>query len=1648
LPFDGVIIIDIPVDNGRMKMKRIIFSLLLLLLLFPLGAAAKSDAPYQEVTGTNNWKYTMDISEMEEGTYNFIIRATDSAGNESLVGPYNFRVDPNSDLPVAAFSYPSAGSRAGGVLNVVGTAYDDDAVGLVEIKIDEGPWNRAQGRDFWSYLLNTQDIPDGEHMLTIRPQDINGIYGEEVSVNFILDKFAPANNLISHSSGVLLSGRNTIEGIITDANGISSLELSQDGGESYEELRLSFDKKTDEYAFSFNFDSRDIDDGSYIYWLKSQDTTGSIAILPFQFYVDNQGPELNLISPVVDQFYRGLVPMAGSVLDQIGVKSLHYYTSENKDPIEIPLTPGNPYWAYDGDFSQVRGDRIDITFVLEDLTGNISDYKERVELDKEGDRPVLQWFYENGEVFHGGKVELLGALLDDDPAGILRFSLDRSEITELSVDRVFRLQLTDIAPGDHKLEVTPVDSFGIEGETVELEFRMAQAAPQLEFQSLLKGDEMFSWNPGMELDPQVNSTITGFINSVEKPTLYMISEQPDIGVSEEGTLSLKAATEGEGWTFSIPVKKGSLPGLYKYNLRALDSYGQEDYLSTAFYVQEIILADDGKTVQGLRNNQPDGLFLTEQNPDDQGFIHVSENHSISGWVKGGSISSLELDKEATFLRLTPNGSSFTIESRGEGYISGVTITVKLTGGNEYTIRNLNIKTDLQGPRLTDWQDNPWESGQQWWKSEELNIQGLFEDSNGVKQAFYSLDGETFRPMERGDSNVSQSDETEGVSSDSVGNFSFNQTIGLNSLETGFFILTLKAVDTAGNEQLLYYPYFKDNQVEDILQLTPAEEDIVIRETTLVFRIPESEDILRAEFSTDGETWIPVELQNDILIKGINLQDYETIIPENTNQESDAAPEADGTAIEPTPTIASSDLVFRLTDRSGNQKEVSPSFIIDREADKPVLVVQTPLQDGTIIDDFEVSGYVLDNDSIDALLYRVDGQGDFQESPGGNTYNIEIVAASLIEGNHYIEVQARDLGGNLSEIIQRDFKVSHLEPESLVTYPLVEDVVKEVVEITGESSDLNGISKVYISLNNGRNFNLMEGTEQWSYRFDSRLLDDGAYSFLIKALDGAGVEGIYVSLVNIDNSPPLLELDFPAEGSSFTDNVRVEGRLRDDNITSLNLMVEQNGTVLEERVMELAQVIKTELDTSAYEPGTYTVRLEALDSAGNSSFVSRIIQKATEVDTRELTISFPRKGSEQGPDFLLEGQLTGLENPGAVAIYRDGAMIGSADVSSSGWFEYPEDALVLSQGEHIYEAVYLGGSEEELRSEEWPLTLMNTGGWITMDSIHSGEFVRDRPWISGSIGYENVPLVLSGEDDKDDQRLEKEWTKLTEEMLDAEIWISMDNGISFVKAILKKDQWKYRLETEPLQDGAITFLVEARFPDGSKRIVESLLQFDKQLPDLGLLNQEVIDGNFNGSFELNGTAFDENGLSDVSVIMREGDKRSYSTPSFIQGLYLDFHFLGATYFDVGLGLTFFEDNVKLQAQLGRAPDSIEDTGSDLFLPTRFSGFVIGGKLLANLGTIPFGYFLGPDWDLLEASFAVGANFSYFTMSDGITFNSQGKLLSCVIAQLEFPKVSLFQSEYIRYISFYTEGQVWFVPSDVAGAPSILPQIGIGTRIGFF
>ena len=156
------------------------------------------------------------------------------------------------------------------------------------------------------------------------------------------------------------------------------------------------------------------------------------------------------------------------------------------------------------------------------------------------------------------------------------------------------------------------------------------------------------------------------------------------------------------------------------------------------------------------------------------------------------------------------------------------------------------------------------------------------------------------------------------------------------------------------------------------------------------------------------------------------------------------------------------------------------------------------------------------------------------------------------------------------------------------------------------------------------------------------------------------------------------------------------------------------------------------------------------------------------------------------------------------------------------------------------------------------------------------------------------------------------------------------------------------------------------------------------------------------------------------------------------------------FELGAGLTFFDDNVKLQFVFGQYTQEQRDAVNTFLsreqTELRYGGNIFGGKLLANISTIPFSFFFGHDFDWLSASVAVGAQFNYFSETN----SGEGQMLSAVLAQLEFPRVHLSEIKMFSTFSMYTEFSLWFIPSDVASddIKRLIPQGSLGLRVNIF
>ena len=152
------------------KMKKVflfaLLSLLLTGLAFAFGRGEVEDIP---VENKNSWQEQFDLDRRKPGKYNIMITARDLGGNVHIEGPHNIFLDPKSDLPICGITNPYPNMRVVGNLNIVGTCVDDDGVSKVELILDEGLETEkrvtAEGKEFWSYYLDTNDLEEGNHTI-------------------------------------------------------------------------------------------------------------------------------------------------------------------------------------------------------------------------------------------------------------------------------------------------------------------------------------------------------------------------------------------------------------------------------------------------------------------------------------------------------------------------------------------------------------------------------------------------------------------------------------------------------------------------------------------------------------------------------------------------------------------------------------------------------------------------------------------------------------------------------------------------------------------------------------------------------------------------------------------------------------------------------------------------------------------------------------------------------------------------------------------------------------------------------------------------------------------------------------------------------------------------------------------------------------------------------------------------------------------------------------------------------------------------------------------------------------------------------------------------------------------------------------------
>ncbi len=1154
------------------------------------------------------------------------------------------------------------------------------------------------------------------------------------------------------------------------------------------------------------------------------------------------------------------------------------------------------------------------------------------------------------------------------------------------------------------------------------------------------GSEQYRSGMPITLDPLVKSESKLTVNIDTSANVsgvsYEITGDKSFGGDEKqsGNATLIKPADGSNrWVAEIPVA----------NLPARMNNVKVTVKSSAFADKELL--GSFATVRPVPEEQDDTLKVYDFPGSGTFFDSIDQNYVMPSdcnflfYANIPSTFKAELISTQSGLEIETEGKVITLSAKKEGSYKGVKVRVTDTYGRVYESKGLNILVDSEGPTLAE-ESQSIKSGT--WVKNVLSLQGVAQDGLGVRSVEYSLDkGESWKKF--------AITSGQGVT--------FSKDVDISKMEDGPITVDYRATDNAGHISYYRATVMKDTKAPEINAVLPLPGDIVNGDNLIVFDIKDDGSLKKAAYTYGG--------RDNNLELGKSMYTHV------------------GTKDQPLDTRMS----FAFTDLAGNTTNLNAwDFKIDNKSDLPVAEIHIPEDNQVITRDFTISGVVYDDDGESNIFYRIDN-GEYKQvskneiygvrDPSAeyglsSSYEIKVPITEMTDNEHTISVYAVDVNGVRGEEVKRKIRVSLEEPKGSVELPHIDTSVREVVEISGIASDKNGIGKVEISLDNGNSYNEATGKERWSYRVDTRAIPGGTSVVFLRITDNYGISGLYSSLINIDNDAPQIKLELPLDDSTSTGKLFFAGYAYDNvDITNMYVTIRNMNTTSNSivRKLKIDRIIAETVDINDLQNGFYNIEVTGEDRAGNKTNVSRNIHLDKSKPAATVDILYPLNGEHKNGYFNIYGQAeaTAGNNIQSLVLYVDDKAVKETTLSDSGYFkfeitpptskksgEYDESGAEImkenadmTDGSHNYRVEAILESGKHITSRSQTINYSKVGPWITLDNFTYGDFAVDRPYLRGRAGYfpsTEEEVYINSKAASKEEKINYQSKKTIQK-----IEISFDNGKTF-EELSKGSKWNYRVENQDLTEGFHFMLLRVTMENGDTAIDRTIVQIDNTKPTIRLISPGR-GGRYNQELDVSGLSSDDVGLESVQVSLRKGDKSSYEVPAFIQGLYLDFRFWGVTLFDIGAGLTFFDDNVKLQFQWGQYTQEQDDKVNE-FLgqskgPIRYGGSnIIGFKLLANIASLPFSYFFGHDWEWLYANLVVGAQFSRFDY----TASGRPQWLSAVITQIEFPRIQFPKAKAFSVMSMYFEESLWFIPTDISGEgiDTMKFKFAVGLRTNIF
>jgi hypothetical protein len=262
-------------------------------------------AGYNSASGM--WEVVLDTNILSDGTYGITATAEDGIlSHTQTTSSLNFNIDNNE--PSLSINSPSSGELVSGSTVSIDAFSQDPgpSVPQVQYKVDSGAWLALSGSEAvgWTDSWDSTSVSSGAHTVSFRTFDTMGNVVTD-SVEITVDNDDPTVSIAQPVINEYVRGTYTFSVSAFDSVLLSEVYITTFGSNYF----MAYNSNSGFWEISI--DTNSINDGVYQITATANDqipshiqTTSSL-----EFNVDNNEPELYILSPLEGEHIRGSVSL-------------------------------------------------------------------------------------------------------------------------------------------------------------------------------------------------------------------------------------------------------------------------------------------------------------------------------------------------------------------------------------------------------------------------------------------------------------------------------------------------------------------------------------------------------------------------------------------------------------------------------------------------------------------------------------------------------------------------------------------------------------------------------------------------------------------------------------------------------------------------------------------------------------------------------------------------------------------------------------------------------------------------------------------------------------------------------------------------------------------------------------------------------------------------------------------------------------------------------------------------------------------------------------------------------------------------------------------------------------------------------------------